>query len=115
MKSAADEVLLQLESLFVHFDCLVYDVHILLFTFFESLFGLSLVSEAFRVPELGVVGGQFESVVVVTMSQLEFLSGLPVKENVAAIEVDGGVFGVALDGHVEVFLGFLKLFVVVIS
>jgi hypothetical protein len=44
VEPAADKILLQLESLFVHIDCLVYQLHILFFAIFERLFSLALVS-----------------------------------------------------------------------
>jgi hypothetical protein len=47
MESAADKVFLQLECLFVHFNCLVDKVHVLLILLLVDLFCLSLVRQAF--------------------------------------------------------------------
>ena len=47
MESATDKVFLQLECLFVHFNSLIDEVHVLLISLLVNLLSLSLVSQAF--------------------------------------------------------------------
>jgi len=49
-------------------------------------------------PELGVVWRNIKCLIIVCVSTLEILFGLPVKEDVTTIEIDGGIwlFGLAI-------------------
>ena len=77
MVAAAHKVLLDLESLVIHFYSLPNHVEILCAVDEEELLGLALVSKAFRVEKLScrfqVLGLDREGSVVVLMGQVEQL------------------------------------------
>jgi hypothetical protein len=108
MESAAHEVLLDRQRLLEHFDCQPNQLQVLLLGLFEQKLSLALESEAFAVPQVGVVGADAESHVVVLVSQFEARIRFPIQVDVASVQVNAGVVGVLLKRDVKVLLGFLQ-------
>lgn len=56
VESAADEVFLKFQSLIIHVNCFFIQILVVLPNLLEYEFRLTLISQAFRMPELGVRG-----------------------------------------------------------
>ena len=115
VESAAHEVLLNTQSLLVHFYGHSDQVEVLPLGVLVDELCLALVGQALAVPQLGVVRVKVDRRVVVLVSELKLLVRLPIQEHVSSVEVDRRVVGVLLDGHVEVALRLLELVEMVVS
>ena len=124
MEPRADEVLLQSQGLNVRLDSLLIQVvwvslvvfvklhHFLLVVL--DLLRLSLIGETLRVPQLGVVGRNLNSLLIVSMGIVK-LWWIHVQVDVASVEVDRRVVLIQSQGFVKVSLSTLQVVGVVES
>lgn len=89
MEPAAHKVFLQFQSFLEAFDRMLDVFKMLLAMFFDVILSLALVSQSFRVPDLGVLRSQTNCLIIVSVSLIYFLERRdPVEISVTSIKVN---------------------------
>jgi hypothetical protein len=99
----------------IHLYCSFIELYIILTLLLEDELRLALEGKAFRVPELGVVGGDLESGVVVFVGQVVHLIWLPVQVNVTTVEVNGGIVRIPFQRFIKILLRLFELVEMIIG
>ena len=115
VEPAAYELVIQLESVLVHFYRFLVQLWVVNVRLLEHHFGLPLESKALTMPQFWIVRRYLQSLIVIHMRRCVIMFRFPIQEYVPAVEIDRWIGRVFLKRLVEVLLCLLVSFEVVVG